>query len=284
MKMKGGIAVEWVDRMNQVMDYIESHLCEEVDYDEISRISVCPGGIFQRVFMLTTGIPLSEYIRRRKLTNAAFEIQNTSSKIIDIALKYGYESSDAFCVAFKRVHGVTPTMARQPETKLKSYPRLSFTLSIKGAEEMNYRIVEREPFNVIGVSAHSSVEKDIWGRCKKDGTIGKLLEIGINSYTLGLCFGYDSEGNNTYMVGIESTLEQAEGMEKYVYPKSAWLVFEAIGSISSGTLGETWRRIYGEFLPQSTYKQAQIPTIEVYKEWNTDTDHCNCEIWIPVEK
>lgn len=277
--------MEWVDRMNQVIDYIECHLCEEVNYDEISRITACSIGIFQRIFVLTTEIPLSEYVRRRKLTNAAFEIQSTNSKIIDIALKYGYESSDAFCVAFKRMHGVIPTMARQPDTKLKSYPRLFFTLSIKGVVEMNYRIVEREPFNVIGKSAHSSVEKDIWGRCKQDGTITKLLEIGVNTHTLGLCFGYDEDGNNTYMVGIECSQERVEGMETYVLSKSSWLVFEVVGPISTKSLGETWRRIYGEFLPQSTYKQAaQLPTIEVYKEWNTDTDHCNCEIWIPVEK
>lgn len=276
--------MEWIDRMNQVIDYIEDHLCDEIDYDKVSRISACPIGVFQRIFVLAADIPLSEYIRRRKLTHAAYEIQSTNCKIIDVAMKYGYESPDAFCVAFKRQHGVNPTMAREPDIKLKSYSRLSFTLTVKGAFEMNYRIVERGPFNVIGVSAHSSVEKDIWGRCKKDGTIEKLLEIGINPYTLGLCFGYDDEGNNTYMVGIESAVDSVEGMEVYMYPQTAWLVFESIGPISCGTLGKTWQRIYGEFLPQSAYKQAQLPTIEVYRQWNTDLDASNCEIWIPIEK
>jgi AraC family transcriptional regulator len=149
---------------------------------------------------------------------------------------------------------------------------------------MNYRVVERQAFSVIGKSAHSSAEKDIWGRCKRDGTIEKLLEIGVNKDTLGLCFGYDADGNNTYMVGIESALNQVDGMETYTLPKSSWLIFEAAGSISAKTLGATWRRIYGEFLPQSTYRQqAKLPTIEVYRQWDVEKDFCNCEIWIPLE-
>lgn len=100
--------MEWVERMNQAISYVENHLYDEIDSEEISRIMACPFVIFQRFFIQFTETPLSEYIRRRKLTCAAYEIQNTNNKIIDIALKYGYESSDAFCVAFKRLHGVTP--------------------------------------------------------------------------------------------------------------------------------------------------------------------------------
>lgn len=85
------------------------------------------------------------------------------------------------------------------------------------------------------------------------------------------------------MVGIESIHEPIEGMEIYMFPKSAWVKFEAIEPIFSNTLGETWQRIYGEFSPQNTYKQAQFPTIEIYKEWNNEADHCNCEIWIAIE-
>lgn len=277
--------MEWIDRMNQAMDYIESHLQDEIDTEEISRIMACPFMIFQRFFIQITTTPLSEYIRQRKLTCAAYEIQNTGCKIIDIALKYGYESSDAFCVAFKRLHGVTPAMARQPETKIKFYSRLHFTLSIKGVAEMDYRIVEKESFKALGIRRITPSGGGTWDICKRDGSLERMQEIGGASCSfLGLCFGFDTEGNNDYMVAIESPQENISGLESYTLPKSTWLVFEAAGAISENVLGNTWSRIYGEFLPQNAYRQSSLPTIEIYREWNNASDACRVEIWIPVEK
>ncbi|MGF7059703.1 AraC family transcriptional regulator [Brassicibacter mesophilus] len=279
--------MEWIDRLNEVISYIEEHLNDEINYEVIGEIAVCPVGSFQRAFSLMTGITLSEYIRRRKLTMAAFELQSTDCKVIDVAVKYGYESSDAFCVAFKKIHGITPTTAKQQNIKLKSYPRLTFTLTIKGDVEMNYRVVERDSFKTAGKIVTSSLENNIipqfWDKCKKDGTIDKLLEIGVNAYTLGMCFGYNDEGKNDYMVGIETNHECIESMKTVVVPKSTWLVFESIGPINP-TLGNTWGRIYGEFLPQSIYKQATLPTMEKYFSGDVDSDDYYIEIWIPVVK
>ena len=265
--------MEWIERLNEVIGYIEEHLDDEISNEAIGKIVVCPVGSFQRTFSLMTGITLSEYIRRRRLTKAAFELQSTDCKVIDIAVKYGYESSDAFCVAFKKMHGITPIAARQQNIKLKSYPRLAFELTIKGEVEMNYRVVEREDFRVV----------EFWDQCKKDGTVDKLLEIGVNSSTLGMCFGYNDEGINDYMVGIETNDEGIEGMKNVVVPKSTWLVFESIGPVSP-TLENTWGRIYGEFLPQSIYKQAALPTMEKYFGSDVDADDYRVEIWIPVVK
>lgn len=279
--------MEWIERLNEVIGYIEEHLDDEISNEAIGKIVVCPVGSFQRTFSLMTGITLSEYIRRRRLTKAAFELQSTDCKVIDIAVKYGYESSDAFCVAFKKMHGITPIAARQQNIKLKSYPRLAFELTIKGEVEMNYRVVEREDFRVVGKIVTSSLENNIipefWDQCKKDGTVDKLLEIGVNSSTLGMCFGYNDEGINDYMVGIETNDEGIEGMKNVVVPKSTWLVFESIGPVSP-TLENTWGRIYGEFLPQSIYKQAALPTMEKYFGSDVDADDYRVEIWIPVVK
>jgi AraC family transcriptional regulator len=277
--------MEWVERMNQAIGYVESHLTDEIDTEEISRIMACPFVIFQRFFVHCTETPLSEYIRRRKLTYAAYEIQNTNDRIIDIALKYGYESPDAFCVAFKRLHGVTPAMARQPETKLKFYSRLHFTLSIRGVAEMDYRTVERDSFKVIGRRRTTPSGGGTWGICKRDGSIERMKEIGGDSCVfMGLCFGFDEEGNDDYMVGIEYRQEDFPDLESFTFPKTTWLVFEAVGAISENVLGNTWKRIYGEFLPQSEYKQASLPTIEIYSAWDQDADACKVEIWIPVGK
>jgi len=131
--------VDWIERLNQAVGYIEKNLEGEIDYNEISRITVSPMALFQRFFVLATGTTLSEYIRRRKLTRALIDLQNTDEKVIDIAFKYGYESSNAFCTAFKRLYDITPSKAKIAGENLKHYNRVYFTLTItyvKGENEM----------------------------------------------------------------------------------------------------------------------------------------------------
>ncbi|MCL2518947.1 MAG: helix-turn-helix domain-containing protein, partial [Oscillospiraceae bacterium] len=131
--------MEWIDRLNHAVGYIEKNLDGEIDYDEISRITVSPIALFQRFFVLTTGYTLTEYIRRRKLTCALTDLQTTDAKVIDVAFKYCYESSDAFCVAFKRLYDITPSQAKKTTLKLKHYDRIYFNLTIsyvKGEKDM----------------------------------------------------------------------------------------------------------------------------------------------------
>ncbi len=280
---KGVVQLEWVDKMNQVIGYVENHLCGEIDTDKIAGIMACPFAIFQRFFVQVTGIPLSEYIRRRKLTCAAYELQNTSERIIDIAIKYGYESADTFSVAFKRMHGVAPNMARKPETNLKFFSRLNFTLIIKGVFEMDYQVAERKSFKVVGRRLVTPEGGGTWAVCKADGSYEKIQSFGkAGQETLGLCFGFDAEGRNDYMVGIECAADH-QGFDSYMYPDLQWLIFSAEGKISENVLGNTWKRIHEEFLPQSKYRQSGYPTIESYKEWNLASDTCTVEIMIPIE-
>lgn len=276
--------MEWVDRMNQTIDYIESHLCDDINTDEISRIMACPYTVFQRSFAPITGIQLSEYLRRRRLTCAAYDLQNTDQRILDIAIKYGYDSADAFTVAFKRMHGIVPQEARRQDANLKFYPRLTFTFMIMGVQEMNYKVAERKAFRILGIRRITPYGGGTWGIVKSDGTYEKMREISGHMCDLGLCFGFDSEGNNDYMCGVEYDGEYIEGFDYYQYPNVTWLIFNAKGTISSNVLGQTWKRIYGEFMPQSEYHQQDLPTIEKYVEWNESTDSCNVEIMIPVKK
>jgi AraC family transcriptional regulator len=281
--MKGEAYVEWVDKMNRVIDYVENQLRNEINTEEIAGIMACPFEVFQRFFVQITGLPLSEYIRRRKLTCAAYELKNTNEKVIDIALKYGYESADAFSVAFKRMHGVAPNMARKLETNLKFFSRLNFTLVIKGVFEMNYQVAEKKSFKVVGKRLVTPEGGGTWAICKADGSLTTIQGFGEKGQvTLGLCFGFDGDGKNDYMVGIECAEDHA-GFDSYAYPDSHWLVFTAAGKISDNVLGNTWKRIYEEFLPQSKYKQAVYPTIESYKVWDMESDACEVEIMIPVE-
>jgi len=142
--MEGVIDMDWLKRMNAVLDYIEDNLESDIDDNKIAMLSITPKGVFQRFFSIITDMTLSEYTRKRRLTQAALDIQNTDEKIIDIAVKYGYNSANAFNSAFKAFHGVTPSYARASGTQLQSFQRLTFTLtlSLKGGNEMQYRTIE----------------------------------------------------------------------------------------------------------------------------------------------
>ena len=136
--------------MNKALVFIEERLTEDIDYGEVSRIACCSEYHFKRMFSFLSGIGLSEYIRRRRLTLAALDLKDTNLRIIDVAVKYGYNSADSFSRAFHSMHGILPSEARSENTQLKAYPRMTFQLSIKGGCEMKYRIVEKEPFRLIG--------------------------------------------------------------------------------------------------------------------------------------
>lgn len=274
--------MDWVDRMNSVIDYVENNLSHEIDEKEISKITACSFNLFQGSFTQITGIPLSEYVRRRKLTCAAHDIQNTGGKIIDIALKYGYQSEDAFRVAFKRLHGVTPTEVRKAGVKLTFYCRLHFALTIEGVDKMDYTTIEKGPFKVIGIRRTTPYGGGTWAVVKSDGSNEAINELSGHFFDMGLCFGFGEDGSNDYMCGIEWNAEDVPGFDSFNYPTAPWIKFEAKGTISGNTLISVWKRINEEFLPQSKYKKSGLPTIEKYVVWDEAKDICNVEIWIPV--
>ena len=164
--------MEWMKRLNQAVSYIEEHLTEEIDYEELAKIACCSTYHFQRMFSYIADVTLSEYIRRRRMSMAAAELSTGKEKIVDIALKYGYDSPTAFNRAFQSVHHTAPSAARKNGIILKSYPPISFQITIKGDAEMNYRIETKESFRIIGPSApmHKDVEKSCRRRiCPETG-------------------------------------------------------------------------------------------------------------------
>lgn len=136
--------MDTLENMKNAINYIEDNLDAEIEYAQVAQIALCSQYHFQRMFSFLIGIPLSEYIRRRRLTLAAFDLQNSNEKIINLALKYGYNSPDSFSRAFMAMHEVTPSKAREKGISLKAYPRVTFSLSIKGVVEMNYRIEQKK--------------------------------------------------------------------------------------------------------------------------------------------
>ena len=174
--------MEWVERLNQSMDYIEEHLADEIDYEQLGRIACCSAYHYQRMFTYMAGITLAEYIRRRKMSLAAVDLQGGDERIIDIAEKYGYRSPTAFNRAFQSFHGIAPSSVKEEGVSVKSFSPIVFKIAVRGAAEMNYRIETKETFRMIGISAPLDKEMEnnfmtvpkMWQDAAVNGTIQKL--------------------------------------------------------------------------------------------------------------
>ena len=179
--------MDWLTRMNAALAYVEDNLDGDIDHETLSKIACCSSHNFFRMFSFITDVSLSEYIRRRRLTLAALELQNCDIKVIDLAVKYGYDSPVSFARAFQALHGVTPTEARSHGVTLKAYPKMTFQISIKREKEMNYRIETKEAFQVFGIEDVFPIEGgvhgndpsqkkpgDLWDKCFANGSVDKL--------------------------------------------------------------------------------------------------------------
>lgn len=279
--------MEWVDKLNQAMDYIEEHLTEEVDYQRLGQIACCSAFHFQRMFTYMAGVPLSEYIRRRKMSLAAVDLQSSGDKIIDIAAKYGYSSPTAFNRAFQAVHGIAPSAVRNEGVPIKSFPPIAFRISVKGAGELNYRIERKAAFRIIGVSqplcsdleSNFAVVPGMWEAAAANGTMEKLAGL-MNTPPMGLlgvsiC---NDEEQWRYFIAVSS--DAYSEFEEYTVPAATWAIFPGTGTNTS--LQELEQRIITEWLPGSGYEYANAPDIEVYL--NPDPQNAQYEVWIPVTK
>lgn len=283
--------MDWLDRMNSAMEYIETNLADTISFDEIAQRACCSTYHFQRMFPFITGVSLSEYIRRRRLTLAAFELQTTDSRVIDVAMKYGYDSPEAFARAFKNLHGIMPTSARDTGVSLKAYPRMSFHISIKGDVEMNYRIEQRGSFEMFGVygfinadqkTAFSEVPQ-FRIKCDDDGSVDLMNDLlGRFGDTMLHAALYDhTKESFKYMVcyHLPKGLEIPERFTKLSVPTLTWAIFPE----PQCDMQKLWQRIYSEWFPTSEYEQVEGPSFEMYYGM---ARHGNVsgEIWIPVKK
>ncbi len=280
--------MDWIERLNGTMVYIEEHLTDDIDYEQIAKIACCSSYHYQRMFSYMAGVPLSEYIRRRRMTMAAVELQSGKEKVLDVALKYGYDSPTAFNRAFQKVHGITPSQAKESGIMVKAFPPISFKITIKGEAEMNYRIEKKEAFRIIGVSTplFKEVEKNFlnvpkfFNETAANGTIQKLAGM-MKNEPMGI-LGV-SECNNQedwkYYVAVANRDDSAEGFEEYVISASTWAIFPGEG-VMPASIQELEKRIVTEWLPTSGYEYANSPDIEVYL--NEDPKNAKYEVWIPV--
>ncbi|HBV98379.1 MAG: AraC family transcriptional regulator [Peptococcaceae bacterium BICA1-7] len=289
--------MDFLKKMNGALNYIEGNLTEDIDFKEVARLAFCSEYHFNRMFSFLAGVTLSEYIRRRRLTLAAFELNNSSIRIIDVAIKYGYSSPDSFTRAFQSLHGVTPSEARNNGQLLKAFPKMTFQLSIKGGIEMNYRIVEKEAFRIVGIKKRvpiifHGVNPEIASMWKtlNDEAIDKLKKLsnveplGLLSASANFSEGrMEEKGELDHYIGVATTKECPETLTQLGVPASTWAVFESSGPFPE-TLQDVWGRIYSEWFPSSNYEQSVGPEIL----WNENKDIASptfkSQIWIPVLK
>ena len=280
--------MEWVERLNQSMNYIEEHLTGEIDYEQLGRIACCSTYHFQRMFTYMAGITLAEYIRKRKMSLAAVDLRGGEERIIDIAEKYGYHSPTAFTRAFQSFHGIDPSSVKEEGVSVKSFSPIVFKIAVKGATEMNYRIETREAFRIVGLSApldkeienNFMVVPQMWQEASVNGTIQKLAGMMDTSLRglLGVSACNDEE-QWKYFIAVSST-KTSEEFEEYTVPSSTWAIFSGTGTNQS--IQELEQRIITEWLPTSGYEYANAPDIEVYL--NPDPLNAQYEVWIPVVK
>ena len=286
--------MNWYERMNNAINYIEENLTGQVNFDVISKITCQSAVNFQRTFSIVTDITVNEYIRRRRMTLAAFEMQNSKIKVIDVAMKYGYESPEAFTRAFKEIHGISPMAARKEGIQLKSYPRLTFLLSVKGDVAMDYRIESKEAFKVYGMERIFTTENgkhledipNFWLETIKNGQLEKLANSTNGTSNVHSICQYRETGENTFpymLFAYETKESEKEGYTEVEVPSATWAIFRTPIHTEAETSNELQRlikRVYTDWLPTANYEKLDGYELELY--FRTDDEKCYCETWIRV--
>lgn len=275
--------MEWITQLNDAMAYVEENLTGTITLEDAARRAACSAYHFQRMFPYMTGISFSEYVRRRRMSVAAMELAE-GAKVADVALRYGYDSPTAFNRAFQTVHGLPPSKAQTQGTALISFPRITFTLSIKGEEAMEYRIETRDAFRVVGFAMKEPMTLEdcfekvpgFWAAAA--GELPRVAALMDGSGPMGVLgvSAADSGEFTGYYIAAATQLPVPEGMEEYTVPAGTWAVFPCAGPIPEA-VQSLQRRIISEWLPSSGYEYADAPDIEVYA-----ADNYHNEVWLPV--
>ncbi|MBC7959591.1 MAG: AraC family transcriptional regulator [Vallitaleaceae bacterium] len=282
--------MDWIEQMRSAIKYMEDHLTEPFDIGTIAKTACSSEFHFQRLFHMITGVTVAEYVRRRRLTLAAQELFVGNEKIIDIAFKYGYDTPESFSKAFRRTHGFSPSTVRKVGTVLKAYPPITFQISIKGDQNMEYKIEKREAFKLVGKGKRiSSVNgenfkliPEFWDECHQSGFVDQLMKAQGALGTLGVCMDFAQDMSEfTYFIGIEKPEQDLDGVEEVTIQEATWAKFESIGPMPEA-IQKVWGRIFSEFFPATNYEHAVGPDLEVYYDGNPNDPNYLSEVWIPV--
>lgn len=294
--------MDWLTRMTATLNYVEENLCGEIDYKTLEKVACCSAHTFFKMFSYVADVSLSEYVKRRRLTLAALELQGGDVKVIDVALRYGYESPVSFARAFQALHGVTPTQAKKSGITLKAYPRISFQMSMTGKERMDYRIENKNAFQVFGIEGvfrideggeHPRTPADLWADCHANGAITKLDEdagklpsfVGQNLDSVHAICSYKEVrvGEFPYMIcAFKGKDSQIGGYTVLDVPAHTWAIFPS-GKFNwdnfDTVIESLYKRFFAEWLPTSQYEQVGGLDFEIY---GGDGEFGYFELWFAV--
>ncbi|MCC5574417.1 AraC family transcriptional regulator [Microtetraspora sp. AC03309] len=284
-----------LERLNQAMEHIERHLDQRIEVAELARLAFTSEYHFRRLFSALAGIPLSEYIRRRRLTVAGAQVLAGEETLLDIAVRYGYGSAEAFARAFRAVHGVGPGEARRTGAALYSQPRMSFRLIIEGSSSMRYRIVEKEEFRLVGKKArvplvHEGMNPAIVAfiRSIDQETVRQMERLsdqepqGVVNVADHVADGREEGTELDYYHGVVTSAVAPEDMETLTVPAGTWAVFESSGAFPQ-TLQYLWRDVFTQWFPSNPYRSRPGPEISRTR-LSQDGTEADAELWIPVER
>lgn len=291
--------MNWTRGLNEAIGHIEENITESISVDEMARFMNISPYYFQKLFSVLCGCTVGEYIRKRRLTLAGSELYASDKKVIDIALKYGYDTPEGFARAFVRFHGVSPNKVKNGESKPKKFSKLSVSILLKGGENMDYRIEKKKGFKILAKTQRFSkidnVEgrRDIpgfWDECSKDGTVARLEKVAEkDGVTGGALIGLCMEDSTVlkdfpYSIGCEYR-GQSLGTEYQMYdiPEATWAIFDVTGTMPDA-IQEIWHRIFTEFFPTSEYRPSGNLDLELYSNGDMSDPNYHSEIWIAVKK
>ena len=282
-----GETMDWSNGMRCAIEYMEEHMSEEISYEDVAKQACVSVFHFQRVFGILCGITVGEYIRNRRLTMAGEELAATNCRVIDVAMKYGYDSPDSFTKAFIRFHGIRPSSAKEHGAVLRAYAPLHIKYSLEGGGIMDYRIEEKEALKLIGMKrtfqfddAYQNIPM-FWEEFFKKG-YGKEI-----CGCFGVCIEESAkEKTFTYMIAdlYDGEKEVRDEFTLYEIPKGEWAIFTAKGPLPK-SLQDVNTKIWSEWVPNSReYEVADGYNIEMYTEGDTNAADYISEIWVPVRK
>ncbi|MCX5384704.1 AraC family transcriptional regulator [Streptomyces sp. NBC_00083] len=284
-----------LDRLNRLMEHIETHLDQQIEVSELARIAATSEYHLRRLFSALAGVPLSEYIRRRRLTIAGAEVLAGERTLLEVAVRHGYGSAEAFARAFRAMHGVSPGEARRTGAALHSQPRMSFRLVVEGSTTMKYRIVEKDEFHIVGRKArvplvHEGVNPHILEMIQgiAPETAQRITDLsdqdpeGILSAIVHHSDSREEGAEMDYYHAVVTGSAPPEDLDVLTVPSGTWAVFENTGPYPHA-LQHLWRDVFTQWFPSNPY--ASRPGPEILRTRPThDWSESTSELWIPVER
>ena len=276
-----------IKSFNNTIDYLETVLDDEIDEKKVTQLSGYSYSMFSRLFSILTETTLSDYLRSRRLTEAALILRDTDEKIIDVAFKFGYESSDSFGTAFKNFHGFTPSEVRNGKP-FKLVSRVQLALSVRGGRSMNITIQKKQAFAVAGVneqSINSSLCPSVWDKLYEKYSHDELASLG-NGQSVGVCHDVENPSTINYMACyIVNDVDKARsmGLDVLEVDEAEYAVVELTGSVPD-CIHAGWKYAMEVFFPEHGYVHSGKPDFEYYYEGDMHSPDYKMELWIPITK